>query len=81
MSKKKNGIIISDDEQDKLEEIIHNKPIFREREHASIRIYQDKDIQNIYQLISEIKIDIIKIKRQISAHDYNIISWLKRFKK
>jgi len=61
-------LIESDEEYEKK----YNRPKTRLKEISAIRIYQDKDIGNILQLITEMKQEIIGLKRQISAHDYNI---------
>jgi len=67
--------IVSDDIQNGTR-IPH--PVTREREHACIRLYEDERIEDILREMQNIKLDIVKIKQQISAHDYNICKKLKK---
>ena len=66
--------IISDKLQN---EHLYNRPNERLKEIQVMRIVEDENIEYIYQEIKNIKHEIIKIKQQISAHDYHITNLLK----
>jgi len=55
----------------------YNSPKKRLKEISAIRIYSDPDIGNILREMNFIKQEIIGLKRQISAHDYNISGLIK----
>ena len=58
----------------------YNNPKKRLKEMSNTRIYSDNRIEEILQILRNIKIDIKDIKSQISAHDYNIEKVIKNDK-
>jgi len=51
-------------------------PNDRLKELPSIRIYSDENIELILNEVRSIRIELNKIKSQISAHDYNMVNKL-----
>jgi len=51
-------------------------PNDRLKEISSIRIYSDDNIELILNELRSIRLEINKLKSQISAHDYNMVNKL-----
>jgi len=51
-------------------------PNDRLKELPSIRIYSDENIELILNEVRSIRIELNKIKSQISVHDYNMVNKL-----